>query len=666
MIGSCLVVAGLVTVVVLRAAGTVQTEVFPGLGDPGPLTPWALPLSVLLSRLAAVATIGLLLGAAFLAPGLTSGDRRVDGSAVGPAGYRWLRAASWAALAWLAATGAQLLFTLSDVLGVPPGVAAGQVLTWAWSLELTRAMVLTMAGAALIAASSRLVLSTTGAALLAVLAVGTTLPPAFTGHASAAGNHQLAVNSNLWHIAAAAIWAGGLLALLLARRLPTLPRIARRYSRAAAWCFVIVAISGVTNVLGQIDLPDLVGSAYGRIALLKAGALAALGVIGLWHRRVTLAALDAGKPRAFRRLAAGELLLFAATFGLATALARTPAPVVEAEETSAQALLGFRPPEGPPTPRAILVDWLPDPLFLGLAAIAVLLYAAGATRLWRNGAAWPWPRLVSWCAGWAVIVFATSSGLAAYAPLKFSVHMAQHLALMSLAPILLVLGAPVTLALRALGRSREPGLRGPREWLRLALHSRPAKVVAHPVTALGIMIVSLFVMYFTSLYELALRSHLAHLTMLLHLLGVGYLFYWAVVGVDPTPHRTAPPIRMLVLFAGMGFHAFFGVALMQSGVPMAADWYAALDLPWLGDPLEDQKAAGGIAWSFGEIPSLAVAIALVFQWLRLDEREARRFDRAAERAAATGDPSLDPHEEYNAYLARLAEAERRAADPGQR
>ncbi|MGH3739178.1 MAG: cytochrome c oxidase assembly protein, partial [Micromonosporaceae bacterium] len=283
-----------------------------------------------------------------------------------------------------------------------------------------------------------------------------------------------------------------------------------------------------------------------------------------------------------------------------------------------------------------------------------------------GGTRWSPLRLASWCAGWLVVCFATSSGLAAYAPVMFSVHMAQHLALMTVAPVLLVLGAPVTLALRALRRGGESGLRGPRDWLQLALHSRWTRFVAHPVVALVVMIVSLFAMYFTGLYELALRSHAVHLWMLIHLLISGYLFYWAVIGMDPTPHRIPPPVRLLVLFAGAGFHALFGVALMQAGVPMAADWYAALELSWLPDPLADQKAAGGIAWSFGEIPSLAVAVALVLQWLRVDEREARRFDRAAARAVATGDPSLDPHEAYNAYLKRLAEADNRAAEADRR
>ncbi len=654
-----LVVSAAVAVTVLRATGAVDSQVLPGLGDPGPVTPWALPLTTLASRLAAVATVGLLVAAAFFTPGLTSADRRTDGRTVGAAGYRWLRAGGWAALAWLVATAAELVFTVSDLLGVPPGEAVAAVPAWAWSLESTRALVVVIVATGMIAVTAWAVLSTTGAAWLAVTAVAATLPPAFVGHANSTGNHQLAVDSLLWHVAGSALWAGGLLALFLMRG-NGLPRAARRFSRLALWCFVAVAASGVVNALARIDLGDLLTTAYGRVVLGKAAALLLLGGFGVWQRRISLGALDRNRPGAFRRLAAGELLVFAGTFGLAVALSRTPAPAT-GTTSRAEALLGFAPPAGPVSPRAILFDWLPDPLFLGIAAIAVYAYCAGFVRLRRNGTGWPAVRLASWCAGWAAVVFATSSGLATYAPVMFSVHMAQHLALMTLAPILMVLGAPVTMALRALRRSEEPGMRGPRDWLRLALHSRVTKVVGHPVVALALLAGSLFAMYFSGFYELALRSHAAHLAMLLHLLGVGYLFYWTVIGVDPAPHRVAPPIRLVVLFAGMGFHAFFGVALMQSGVPMAADWYAALDLSWLPDALADQKAAGGIAWSFGEIPSLAVAIALVLQWLKVDEREARRFDRAAERAAVTGNLDLDPHEAYNAYLKQLAEADRRRA-----
>ncbi|MGH3715750.1 MAG: cytochrome c oxidase assembly protein, partial [Micromonosporaceae bacterium] len=658
LVAGGLVLAGAVMLLVLRLADALPEAPLPGLSDPGPVTRWGLPLVTLLGRLAAVATLGSLIATAFLTPGLVGGDRRTDGRTVSPAGYRWLRGASWAAGVWCLASAGQLVLLLSDLAGVPPSkIFGGTALQVAWELDPGRALLLVVAGTAVVAVAARVVLSVTSAALLAGLAVAMLLPPVFTGHASATGNHILAVDSLLWHVVAAAVWAGGLYALLLARRLPGLPGAASRYSRAAGWCFAIVAVSGTVNALSRLDLSDL-DTGYGRVVLAKVAALGGLGLLGLWQRRRGLVALRTGVPGAFRRYAVVELLLFAATFGLAAALARTPPPVSLASESSAAALLGYQPPSGPPTARSILLDWLPDPLFLGAAALAVGLYAAGFWRLRRAGTGWPPLRLVSWSAGWLVVGLATSSGLAAYAPLMFSVHMAQHLALMTLAPILMVLGAPVTMALRALRRGSEPGLRGPRDWLRLALHSRYMRVLAHPVVALAILVVSLFAMYFTGLYELALRSHATHLGMLLHLLLTGYLFYWTVIGVDPTPHRVAPPVRLLVLFAGMGFHAFFGVALMQSGVAMAPDWYAALDLPWLPDPLADQKAAGGIAWSFGEIPSLVVAIALVVQWLRVDEREARQFDRAAARAVAAGDPSLDPHEAYNAYLKRLAEADR--------
>ncbi len=668
-------VAAALTVLItaLVAADAVDTEVIPGLPSPGPITPWALPIVSALGNLAAAATVGTLMAAAFLTPGLvpardrdkaqgtSSSAARRGGRTVGPHGYRWLRAASWAALVWLVLTGAELVYTLSDILAIPVSDLSVRILiSFVWDISQGRALLLVMAGAAIIAVASRMVLSVTGAAILTLIGIAATLPPVFTGHSAAAGNHQVAVSSLLWHVVAAVLWAGGLIALLLARHLapPALTRAVGRYSRLALVCVIVVALSGLLNAFSRLGQGGW-SSPYGVEALAKVGALVLLVGLGWWHRRATLPALEQGRRGAFRRLAAVELVLFGATFGLATALSRTPPEVVYAEETSAAAQLGFTPPAAAPTFGSLLSNWLLDPFYLGIAVIAVGLYLAGVIRLWRNGHRWPVGRVVAWCAGWAVVVLATSSGIARYAPIMFSIHMIQHLALMTLAPILLVLGVPITLALRAFRPASEPGMRGPKEWLRLLLHNRVTQVLTSPAVALAFMAVSLFMMYFTGLYELSLRSHAAHLAMLAHLLGAGYLFYWVVIGIDPAPRRAAPPIRLIILLAGMAVHAFFGVILMQSGAPLALDWYRGLGLSWMPDPLADQRTAGGIAWSFGELPSLVVAIALLVQWIRADEREQRRLDRAAERAAKTGDPSQDPLEQYNAYLASLARSESR-------
>jgi putative membrane protein/putative copper resistance protein D len=105
-------------------------------------------------------------------------------------------------------------------------------------------------------------------------------------------------------------------------------------------------------------------------------------------------------------------------------------------------------------------------------------------------------------------------------------------------------------------------------------------------------------------------------------------------------------MRMLELFAGMPFHAFFGIALMMASEPMVETFKnppASLGV----EALSDQNAAGGIAWAFSEIPSVLVLVALLFQWYASDQRQARRTDRAADR---DGDKEL---EAYNAYLASL-------------
>jgi putative copper resistance protein D len=228
---------------------------------------------------------------------------------------------------------------------------------------------------------------------------------------------------------------------------------------------------------------------------------------------------------------------------------------------------------------------------------------------------------------------------------QFSVHMVQHMVISMVSPILLLLGAPVTLTLRALpvaGRGRT----GPRELLLKVLHSRFLQVITHPAFTLPVFIASLYGLYFTPLFDFLMGSKAGHITMMVHFLAVGVIFFWPIMGVDPGPKRPGYVIRMLELFGGMPFHAFFGVALMMASGPMVNAYKhpaASLGI----DALSDQNAAGGIAWSFSEIPSVLVLIALVYQWYNSEQREAKRLDRAADR---DGDKELT---EYNAYLASL-------------
>jgi putative copper resistance protein D len=233
----------------------------------------------------------------------------------------------------------------------------------------------------------------------------------------------------------------------------------------------------------------------------------------------------------------------------------------------------------------------------------------------------------------------------------FSVHMGQHMILSMLVPILLVLGGPVTLALRALpvaGRSRPPG---PREWLLAAVHSPPARFLTHPLVTVPLFVGSYYALYFSGLFAAALPEHAAHVVMNAHSLLTGLLFFWPIVGIDPAPRRLPPAARMGVLFTSVPFHAFFGVALMSSDTVIGDGFYRSLALPWVPDPLRDQQLGGGLAWASGEIPLLLVVIVLLVQWSRHDERSARRDDR---RADGDGDADLTA---YNAMLRGLAAGE---------
>ncbi|WP_131823623.1 cytochrome c oxidase assembly protein, partial [Mycobacterium talmoniae] len=307
---------------------------------------------------------------------------------------------------------------------------------------------------------------------------------------------------------------------------------------------------------------------------------------------------------------------------------------------------------GPPTVARILFDWRFDLVFGTAALVFAAVYAAGVWRLRRRGDRWPPGRTVAWLLGCASLLFATSSGLGRYMPAMFSIHMAAHMLLSMLVPILLVLGAPVTLALRALpaaGRGQPPGMR---EWLLAALHSRVSKFFTHPVIATVLFVAGFYGLYFSGLFDAAAGSHVGHLAMNLHFLLSGYLFYWVVIGVDPTPRPIPPVAKVGVVFASLPLHAFFGVVLMGMKSLLAEDFYRSLHLSWHTDLMGDQRLGGGIAWAAGEIPLVIVMVALLVQWRRSDQRTATRLDRAADR---------DDDAELAAYNAMLAELARRDA-----
>ncbi|GAT65041.1 membrane protein [Planomonospora sphaerica] len=642
-------------VIAMVAGGAATPRIIPGLPDQGMLTRWGLPLSKLVMDVTGVLTVGALLAAAILLPS--------DKGLLGRPALVYVKAASWLGLVWAAAAAATMVFSLSEALGMPVAdVLGGDELTsYASQVSQGIALTLVVLFAVAIALFARGAITVGSAGGLLVLALATLLPPALTGHSASSPNHDLATTGVAVHLVVLALWVGGLgvLCAHAVRRQPHLEIAAARFSALALWCFLGTGLSGLFSVLARLtSVSELFTSAYGALLLAKTAAFALLGAAGWWHRRRTLPGLASGGSRTFVRFATGEIVVMFAAVGLAVALSRTAPPPAILPVDRAFELLGYTmPPEISLANLASL--WWFD-LFSGtLAALLGGLYLAGVVRLARRGDAWPWGRTAAWFTGVLILVLATQSGVARYAKVLFSVHMAEHMTLSMLIPIFLVLGAPVTLALRALKPAVRRGDRGPREWLTTILHSRFVRFVGHPAIATAIFIVSTYALYFTPLFAEAMEEHLGHIAMTVHFLVSGCLFFWVIIGVDPAPHKLPHVARLVVLFVTMPFHAFFGIALMSMGTVLAAGWYDQLGRTWGESSLADQRTGGAIAWGFGEIPTLIVLLALAFQWWRDDDRRARRADRRADAVAArtggSGDAELDA---YNDFLAKLDKRDR--------
>lgn len=281
---------------------------------------------------------------------------------------------------------------------------------------------------------------------------------------------------------------------------------------------------------------------------------------------------------------------------------------------------------------SVFTEWGVDPtLFVGSVWVAGL-YLYGVWRLHDRGDKWPLGRTLAFLVGGVgSFVFATQSGIGAYDTALISVHMVQHMILSMAVPLFLALGAPVTLMLRTLPKR-------PRAWLLVVLHSRVAKVFTFAPLTFLLFVLSPWALYFTDWYEASLRSTYIHEMMHLHLVLVGMLFFWPLMGVDPVPGRVAYPFRLLTIFLTLPFHAFLGVTIMDQSTLLGGSWYPDLKatLPWLPDPFDDQHVAGGILWSSGDVVGLIFFAVLFVQWVRFSMREAEREDRRLDRLEREG------------------------------
>ena len=475
-----------------------------------------------------------------------------------------------------------------------------------------------------------------GAFWLMLLALSGQLAPVFQSHSSSLGSHSLAIGSLVIHVTALTFWIGSVIALRLMvteDQALAFPRV----STIALWSSFAVVLSGVVNAWTRLRISDSWFTTYGALIALKVVLTISIFIFASKVRK----GID------LQWLLPFEIGLMSLILGIGSVLNRfTPEETAPATFDRVRELTGISMPQ-PPTLSRVFFEYEANGLILGLLVFATALYIRGVVALSRRGDKWPVGRTISFAIGISLLDYATSGGLGLYAHFSFQYHMIAHMVLSMIAPIAIILSAPITLALRTLPIGRDKEERGIRGLLINFLHSKPTSIWTHPLVALAIFDGSLFALYFTPLFGNLMTGHFGHLIMDLHFIAAGLLFFHVIVGIDPNPRKVHHLVRVVILLAAMSIHAFFSIALMSANDLIDGGYYQLLDRPWSTDLLSDQKVGAAIGWAMGEIPIVAALIATFIQWMRSDAREAKRADKRSATDLA----------EYNAYLEKLAARE---------
>ncbi|HVX47017.1 MAG TPA: cytochrome c oxidase assembly protein [Mycobacteriales bacterium] len=570
--------------------------------DPGRAVQVLTPLLRLLTDLCAAMSLGSLVWAA------TCTGPGEDGL-LSVRGYRAVRGAAGWAVGWALTDVGALLFDTAGVSGVP----VRQLLTphgFHVALTVTESPKAWLVGLGLVlvvAAGSRWALhwrSAVGLALLAALAL---LPPLVTGHLSSEAGHDLGTDAIILHVVAATTWLGFVLAhSRYGRRSDRGP-----YLRVTAACWLVVVGSGIVQSLALISAGDLVGTRYGRLVLASAAAAVLLGVVAALVRR----------RAAGRAVLAVEAALLVAAVGLSAAMTHLAPPRLATHRSSNAELLVGYPLHGSLTVLGLFTQWRIDLLF-GPAAILAACGYAGLRRRART----PWPRwrTLCWMAGCALLFLVTCGGAGRYAPAMFSAHLIRHMVLSMPVPLLWALGDPVGLARRA-------GLGDGRRFAELGRWA-PVHELTRPATALVLFSLSPFLLYFTGLWDVAVRFHWAHQGIDAYFLLVGVAFMTAVIGGSEAERSLPSLIRLGMLLVAMPLDTLFSTLLIQwhrviGNGAAGSNFYQALGLPWVSDLHADQRLAGVIAFGVGGVSLFAALIVVVATWATTDSNHALLLTR---------------------------------------
>jgi putative copper resistance protein D len=435
------------------------------------------------------------------------------------------------------------------------------------------------------------------------------------------------------HMVAAAVWIGGLATLVLLRRAlgTELLAAARRYSTLALLSFLGLAISGVAAGVTGIGALDGLATQYGLILLAKTAILGVLGTFGVLHRKWILKKLESVPGRArgtFSVLAVAELAVMAAASGLAAALARTPPPTVS---QAAPAPVFLRLPDF----MDVVSSWKPDALWIFLCAGGLFLYAAGVRRIRNRGGYWPAYRTGLWVAGVGLLFLVTNGGIRVYQEYLISAHVTTQMLLMAVVPLLLVPGAPLTLA-RLAAAPRQDGTMGGAEILTLMLRPVLSAKSAPYMAAAGLAAV-LAVLYYTPLLEYSSRTQFGYQAMALLALLSGCLFTVSLArpsGGGPGLSRAASLVTIAAVAALYAAHGWaFAQQADQLPDSRRQEWLISVRQPWDQPLLAVVEPAGMAMWTIGAGALLAAAAIVV--------STSRRRRDLSERNGSAGEPAQD-------------------------
>ncbi len=268
--------------------------------------------------------------------------------------------------------------------------------------------------------------------------------------------------------------------------------------------------------------------------------------------------------------------------------------------------------------------------FVALAVqVAVLAwYLLSVRRIGARGGRWSIFRTICFVVGALILAYATEGGIAHYQTSNFTAHVVQVLLLVNVAPPLLALGAPITLALRSSSRRTTATMVG-------VLRSGPAQFVSRPPVAFALAMGSLFVYFLSPLYRLSEIHPLLLALVHLYLVLVGLLLWVLIVGQDGLPRRLSFGSRFVLVLLLIPFNLALGLAVASVTQPL----YPA------GNTLVDTKQGGNVLLGLAEVLIVAALALLFVEWAREEERSAKRNDRQLDAALAATRSAIGPNEQ---------------------